>query len=95
MAISSQESIQFSNVAATPAQFTLKGGNYALLTHATSYGTKLQLEALAFDGVTWLNVGSNVTADGYVAFANLPPGTYRFEFGTVTGAYISLTRIPA
>jgi hypothetical protein len=26
------ESVQFSNIAATPATFTLKGGNYALLT---------------------------------------------------------------
>jgi hypothetical protein len=36
-----------------------------------------------------------VTADGYVALANLPPGTYRFELATVTGLYLSLTRIPA
>jgi hypothetical protein len=91
----STESVQFSNIAATPAVFFLRGGNYALSTKATSYGTKLQLELLALDGTTWLNVGSNVTADGVITtFTNLPPGQYRFELASVTGLYLALTRIP-
>jgi hypothetical protein len=95
MAITATESVQFSNISATTAAFTLKGGNYALTTHATSYGSTVQLQVLAIDGVTWLNEGSNVTADGVTSYSNLPPGQYRINISGASGLFADLVRVPA
>lgn len=95
MAITAGEAAQFSNISATTAAFTLKGGNYAMPTHATAYGTVVQLQILAFDGVTWVNVGANVTTDGMVNYNNLPPGQYRIAITGATGVYAVVARVPA
>jgi hypothetical protein len=43
------ESVQFSNISATTAAFTLRGGAaYALTVHATFGGGNLQLQILAW-----------------------------------------------
>jgi hypothetical protein len=46
------ESKQFSNIAATTAAFTLKGGKYVLIATATFGGGNIQLQILALDGST-------------------------------------------
>lgn len=56
--MSATESNQFSNIAATTAAFILKGGRYAPI--ATFGGGDLQLQILALDGVTWINVGAAI-----------------------------------
>ena len=89
------ESVQFSNISATTAAFTLRGGAaYALTVHATFGGGNLQLQILAIDNTTWLNVGSTVTADGITTYSNLPPDQYRIVVTTATGVFAALTRIP-
>jgi hypothetical protein len=70
------ESIQFSNISATTAASKVKGGKYAALVHATSYGTAVQLQMLANDGATWVPVGVNFTVDG-MQNLDLPPGQSR------------------
>jgi hypothetical protein len=92
MAETSGESVQFSNISATTAAFTLKGGNYAMTNHASAY-TTLQLQVLAGDGATFVNVGSNVPSDGVTAYANLPPGSYKLNV-SATALYVNLTRVP-
>jgi hypothetical protein len=95
MAETAGESVQFNNIAATTAAFNLKGGNYAAIASATFGGGNLQLQALALDGVTYVNVGSTITAAGLTAYASLPPGSYKWAVTTASAIYISLTRIPA
>lgn len=87
------ESKQFSNISATTAAFSLKGGKYALIASATFGGGNLQLQALAMDGSTYVNVGSSITAAGLTTY-DLPPGTYKIAVTTATAVYVSLTSIP-
>jgi hypothetical protein len=93
MTITSGESIQFSNISATTAQFQVKGGYYAITVHATFGGGNVQLQTLALDGSTWLLMGSSITADGTQIY-QLPPGPYRIAIATATGVYAALTRVP-
>jgi len=39
-------------------------------------------------------VGSNLTANGYTAYANLPAGQYRLNISGASGVYFALTRVP-
>jgi hypothetical protein len=39
-------------------------------------------------------VGSNLPANGYTAYANLPPGQYRLNISGASGVYFALTRVP-
>ena len=72
----SRESIQFSNISATTAAFTLMGGRYGITCKASTYGT-VTLQILAFDQSTYLTAATAITADG-VALVDLPAGTYKF-----------------
>jgi len=94
MAITAGESFQFANIAATTAQFQVKGGTYVITVHATFGGGSVQLQTLAGDGATWLLLGTSITADGTQSFT-LPPGAYRFAIATATAVYANLTRVPA
>jgi hypothetical protein len=87
------ESHQFSNIAATTGAFGLFGGKYELAAAATWGGGNVQLEALAGDASTWLNVGSAITTNGVTVF-DLAPGQYRLAVTTATSAYLALTTIP-
>ena len=87
------ESHQFSNISATTAAFGLYGGKYALTAAATWGGGNAQLQSLATDGSTWLNVGSSITANGLSTY-DLPPGQYRIAITTATAAYLALTTVP-
>jgi len=94
MAITAGESFQFANIAATTAQFQVKGGTYLLTVHATFGGGSVQMQTLAGDGATWLLLGTSITADGTQSFT-LPPGAYRIAIATATAVYANLTRVPA
>jgi hypothetical protein len=89
----STQAIQFSNIAATTAAFTLKGGKYGLAVTATFGGGNVQLQTLATDGSTWIGVGTAVTAAGFSNF-DLPPGQYRLAITTATAVYAALVNVP-
>ena len=80
------ENFPFSNISATTAAFTLRGGNYGVTCHATFGGGNVVLQRLATDAASWVNVITAMTADGY-ASANLPSGSYRLAITTATGVY--------
>jgi len=69
------EDFTFSNIAATPASFTVMGGRYAVLCKASTYGT-VTLQMQAPDNSTYLTVTTAFAADG-VALVDLPPGLCR------------------
>jgi hypothetical protein len=87
------ESHSFGNISATTGAFTLYGGEYGLTASATWSGGNIQLETLAGDGSTWINVGSSITANGFSTY-DLPPGQYRIAVTTATAVYAALTTIP-
>jgi len=80
------ENFPFSNISATTAAFTLRGGNYGITCHATFGGGNVVLQRLATDGASWINVITALTADGY-ASANLPSGSYRIAITTATAVF--------
>lgn len=88
------ESKQFSNISATTAQFTLKGGKYAVSAVATFGGGSVTLQGLAFDLTTFVTVVAAFTAAGY-AVIDLPPGQYRFTIATATAVFCSVTSVPS
>jgi hypothetical protein len=77
---------RFTNISATTAGFTLRGGNYGLTCSATFGGGSITLQRLATDGVTYVTVITALTQAGY-ASANLPSGTYRLAITTATAVY--------
>lgn len=87
------ESHQFANISATTSAFGLYGGKYGLTAAATWGGGNVQLQTLADDSSTWLNVGSSITANGFTTF-DLPPGQYRFAVTTATAVYLAISTIP-
>jgi len=94
MGFTATQSFQFSNISATTAQFNVKGGKYGATVTATGFGTQVQLQTLSLDGTTWLNVGTNFTANGLQTY-DLPPGPYRVVIaGGATGVFFALTSIP-
>lgn len=86
------DTVFFTNIAATTAAFTLRGGQYGLDVIATFGGGNVTLQRLAADGTTWVTVLAPVTTAGY-ATVNLPGGTYRFSITTATAVYIQLTSV--
>lgn len=84
------ETHAFSNISATPASFTLRGGNYAVTVTATWGGGSMTLQRLATDGATYVTVMTAFSADGF-ATSNLPNGTYRLLIATATGVYADVT----
>jgi hypothetical protein len=84
------ESKQFTNIAATTAGFTLRGGNYVLTASGTI--TSVQLQVMSLDNTTWINVGTALAAAGLISYS-LAPGTYRLNI-TGTAIYAALTSVP-
>jgi hypothetical protein len=82
----------FTNIAATPASFTLRGGLYGVTSKGTWGGGSATLQRLAFDGATYVTVLTAITADGY-ATVQLPPGTYRVLIATATAVYLDIIAI--
>jgi len=86
------ENIQFTNISANTAPFTLRGGNYGITVSATFGGGSVTLQRLATDGTTYVTCVTAFTAAGY-ASANLPSGTYRLTIATATAVYADVVSI--
>jgi len=82
-----------STVAAT-AGVMWEGGRSVLMVEGDTFSTVLILQIKSRSG-TWVDVGSNITADGLSAGIDLPAGTYRINSsgGTIAGMYIDLCRV--
>jgi hypothetical protein len=95
------DSKTFSNISATTAAFTLKGGYYVVAAVATFGGGNVELQALGPDQSTWLSmpaalpVGAalKLSAAGMIE-GYLPPGQYRFTITTATAVYCSVMGVP-
>lgn len=83
------ENVAFKNISATPAPFTLRGGNYGVTAHATWGGGSVTLQRLSPDGSTYVTVLTAFAADGYQN-ANLPSGTYQLLVATATAIYVDV-----
>lgn len=81
----------FSNLSATPATFTLKGGQYGVMVNAASFGT-VTLQRQSIDGSSFITCLTAFSANGY-ATVNLPNGTYQLTIATATGVYADITSI--
>ncbi len=88
-----QESVKFSNIAATTSAFELRGGRYLFTAVATFGGGSVGLETLAADQTTWLTCLTALTVAGG-AVLDLAPGQYRFTVSTATAVYASVARVP-
>jgi hypothetical protein len=84
MVWNTDEVISFNGISATPAPFTLRGGNYGVSVSATFGGGSVTLQRLLPDAATYVTVMTAFAAAGY-ANANLPSGTYRLLITTATG----------
>lgn len=84
----------FTGTLANGGQFSLsQGGYYALVVIASAFGS-FQLQVLAGDNATWVNVGAAVVANGF-SVLQLPPGSYRWTTAAATTAlFAELVRIP-
>jgi len=72
-----------------------EGGESAIVVIAASFPSTLQLQLLGPDSTTWIDVGSNLTANG-VTIITLTEGTYRMFLngGTATDVFVNLDQIP-
>jgi hypothetical protein len=84
--------VTFSNIAATPTAFTLRGGLYGVTSKGTWGGGSATLQRLAPDNATYVTVLTAIAADGY-ATVQLPPGTYRLLITTATAVYVDIIAI--
>lgn len=84
--------LQFSNISATTAAFTLAGGLYGVTAKATWGVGSVTLQRLAADATTYVTVLTAFSADGY-ASVSLPRGSYRFLVATATAIYIDIAAI--
>jgi hypothetical protein len=82
----------FSNISATTAAFTLRGGQYAVDVSATFGGGSVTLQKLAADASTYVTCLTAFTAAGY-ATVNLPAGTYKVAVATATAVYVGISSI--
>ena len=85
------EVYKWSNISATPASISVRGGLYALTVIGT-FGTSVQLQRLSADGSTYVGVHTALTAAGYVSL-QLSSGTYQLAITSVTAVYADLTSI--
>jgi hypothetical protein len=94
MGYSPTQGVAFVNIGTgNTAPFTLKGGNFAIIATATFGGGNIQLQALALDGSTWINVGSSITAAG-LSTLQLPAGQFRLSVTTATACFVAIDSIP-
>lgn len=95
------ENVIFSNISATTAQFTLKGGVYSFRVKGT-ITTSVALQALLPDGSSFAtvnniagtaaSVGSGGT--GSIDGIYLPPGQYKITLTSATAVYASVASTP-
>jgi hypothetical protein len=94
MSTSFVESRSFANLSASSSGFFLRGGKYSAVVSATGYGTAVQLQALSGDASTWVNCGSNFTANAVATF-DLASGQYRVLITGATGVYFVIGTVPS
>jgi hypothetical protein len=82
----------FSNISATPAVFTLRGGQYGVTAKATWGGGSVTLQRLSVDGTTYVTCLTAFSADGY-AVVSLPSGTYKLLVATASAIYVDIVSI--
>jgi hypothetical protein len=84
-----------SNISASTAAFSLRGGKYGVSAVATWGGGSAKLQRLGPDGSTYLSVSSTTdfTANGY-GTVDLPPGDYKIVVATATAVFAQVYRIP-
>lgn len=87
------EAVNFSNIGATTAAFSLKGGKYAIAASATGTGT-MGLQIVSLDGSTGIAVHTAFSATTGYTTVDLPPGQYKFVIATFTAVYASICRVP-
>jgi hypothetical protein len=92
------EAVKFSNIAATPAAFPLRGGRYGVSVIGTfddDPAGAVTLQMLGADGTTYQTVAAGTTfaASGY-AVVELPPGQFQLLVADVTALYAQIVRIP-
>lgn len=75
------DSVSWSAIAATPATFKLRGGNYGITLHATAWGTAT-LQRQTPDG-GFVTVLTAIAADGYQN-VTLPSGVYQLTLAGIT-----------
>lgn len=92
MSFQTNESVSFSNIAATTAAFLLQGGLYGVTATATWGGGSATLQRLSGDGSTYITVLTAFADDGY-ATVSLPPGTYIWTIDTSTAVYLDIVAI--
>lgn len=94
MSASVKDGRNWLSIAATPANFALKGGTYMLLAHATWGGGNIEVQALGPDGSTWLSFATpmKLTADGTI-IQQMPAGTYRLNVTTAIAIFAALAGI--
>lgn len=91
VAYNNRESVVFSNISATPADFDLKGGRYGI-TIVGTFGTSITLKRKSIDGSTYVTVITAFIANGF-AISDLPSGTYQLTVSSVTGIYAEIVSI--
>lgn len=91
--INSSGGTAWSNISATPPDFSLMGGVYALDAIGTGWGT-VTLTRQGPDGSTYITAATALSANGTSGAISLPPGIYRLVIATTTAVYATLTRIP-
>ena len=91
----------FSNIAATTAAFTLKGGYYMVAAVATFSAGSVELQMLGPDQSTWLSVPAALPAGVALKLSAagaiqgyLSPGQYRFTIVTATAVFCSVAGVP-
>jgi len=84
--------VTFSNIAATPASFVMRGGLYGVTSKGTWGGGSATLQRLAPDAATYVTVLTAIAADGY-ATVQLPPGIYRLLIAGATAVYLDIVAI--
>ena len=82
----------WSNIAATPAAFTLPGGLYGVTVMGTFGPGTITLQRLAPDATTYVTCLTAFTANGYQS-VYLPSGTYKLLVASVTGIYADVVAI--
>lgn len=93
------ESINFANIAATTAAFTLKGGRYLFNAVATFGGGTVALQGMEADGASFATVpdvagnAASLSAAGW-KLVDLAPGQYKFTIATATAVFASVASVP-
>ena len=90
------DGLSLSNASASSALKELSGGLYGFDVVATFGGGSVDLQKLAADGSTLVDVGTatKMTSAGY-ATVYLSPGFYQITVTTATAVYARVSRIPS